>query len=194
MIMENKKDKLSARFLRYFVQGLLFLAPISITIFALYHSFVFLDDLLKDFIPINIPGLGIIVILVLVTFIGFIGSLFANPLFNYIEKLLTKTPLIKIIYSSVKDLLSAFVGNKRKFTEAVLVKINNEPNIERLGFITSRDLKRFGIESNKVAVYLPFSYSVMGGVFIVPIENVKLIDVSATEVMKFIVSGGVTKS
>jgi len=192
--MEKKKDRFSAKLLRFFVQGLLFLAPISITVFALYHSFNFLDDLLKDFIPVEIPGLGILLVIVLITFIGFIGSLFANPLFSYIEKLLTKTPLIKIIYSSVKDLLSAFVGNKRKFTEAVLVKISNDPEMERLGFITSRDLKRFGVEDNKVAVYLPYSYSVMGGVFIVPAENVKLIDVSATEVMKFIVSGGVTKS
>ncbi|MBC8147805.1 MAG: DUF502 domain-containing protein [Bacteroidetes bacterium] len=192
--MEKEKTKFSTRMLRYFVQGLLFLAPISITLFALYYSFVFLDDLLKDFVPRNIPGLGLVLILILITFIGFLGSLFANPLFSYIERLLTKTPLIKIIYTSVKDLLDAFVGGKRKFTEAVLVKISKDPEMHRLGFITSRDLERFGLGDNKVAVYLPYSYSVMGGVFIVSVENVTPLDVSSTEMMKFIVSGGVTKN
>ncbi|MFC2111474.1 DUF502 domain-containing protein [Bacteroidota bacterium] len=192
--MEKKRNKFSTRMLRYFVQGLLFLAPISISIAALYYSFIFLDDLLKDFVPYDIPGLGLILVLILITFIGFLGSLFANPLFNYIEKLLTKTPLIKIIYTSVKDLLDAFVGNKRKFTEAVLVKMNTNPDVERLGFITTRDLKRFGIGDEKVAVYLPFSYSVMGGVFIVPIDSITPLDASSTEMMKFIVSGGVTKN
>ncbi|MCF8299025.1 MAG: DUF502 domain-containing protein [Saprospiraceae bacterium] len=192
--MEEEKTKFSTRMLKYFVQGLLFLAPISITVLALYYSFVFLDDILKDFIPKNIPGLGLVLVLVLITTIGFLGSLFASPLFTYIEKLLTKTPLIKIIYTSVKDLLDAFVGGKRKFTEAVMVKISKDPEMHRLGFITSRDLERFGVGEDKVAVYLPYSYSVMGGVFIVSIENVTPIDVSSTEMMKFIVSGGVTES
>ena len=106
------------------------------------------------------------------------------------EKILDRLPLIKIIYSSVKDLLSAFVGKKKRFTEAVLVKM--EGNVERLGFITQKDLTQLGISEDKIGVYIPFSYAVTGNLIIVPKENITPIKGSSADIMKFIISGGVT--
>jgi uncharacterized membrane protein len=105
---------------------------------------------------------------------------------------LAKAPLIGIIYSSLKDLMSAFVGNKKKFTEPVLVKMNRESEVEQIGFITQKDLKIIGLDDKKMAVYMPFPYSFMGNLYIVPSDNITKLDISPTQAMKFIVSGGVS--
>jgi len=183
--------------LRYFFQGLLYLAPITITIWSMYIIFGWVDGLLISFIDdilkVHIPGLGIIVLLILITLIGALGStILFKPMISFFDQLFVKAPLIKIIYTSVKDLVSAFVGQKRRFNEPVLVKIGKGYELEKIGFITNKDLKFLGIRDQKVAVYLPHSYAWSGNLFIVPVENIKPIDASATEVMKFIISAGVT--
>ena len=183
--------------LRYFLQGLLYLTPITITIWSLYIIFGWVDGLLISFIDdilkVHIPGLGIIVLLILITLIGALGStILFKPLISFFDQLFVKAPLIKIIYTSVKDLVSAFVGQKRRFNEPVLVKIGKGYELEKIGFITNKDLKFLGVRDQKVAVYLPHSYAWSGNLFIVPVENIKPIDASATEMMKFIISAGVT--
>ncbi|MBU1369151.1 MAG: DUF502 domain-containing protein [Bacteroidetes bacterium] len=189
--------KLIKKMLRYFFQGLLYIAPVTITIWSLYVIFGWVDGLLISFIDellkVHIPGLGILVLLVLITLIGALGStIIFKPLMSFFDQLFVKAPLIKIIYTSVKDLVSAFVGQKRRFNEPVLVKIGKGYELEKIGFITSKDLKFLGVSDQKVAVYLPHSYAWSGNLFIVPIENIKPLDASATEVMKFIISAGVT--
>ena len=149
----------------------------------------YLDTLLQR----HIPGLGIIVLLISITLIGLLGSsILFRPFIAYFDHVFAKAPLIKIIYTSVKDLVSAFVGQKKRFTEPVMVKIGKGYDLEKIGFITNRDLSFLGIEGQKVAVYLPHSYAWSGNLFIVPAENVRPIDASSTEVMKFIISAGVT--
>ena len=110
----------------------------------------------------------------------------------FISRLIEKAPLIGIIYSSIKDLLEAFVGNKKKFTEPVLFKLSRESEVEQMGFITQRDLSLFGISKRKISVYIPFPYSFMGNLYIVPEDNITPLDISPTQAMKFIVSGGVS--
>ncbi|MFM7078250.1 MAG: DUF502 domain-containing protein, partial [Bacteroidota bacterium] len=105
---------------------------------------------------------------------------------------LERTPLLKVIYTSMKDLVEAFVGEKKRFTKPVLVTVNNNPVIQRIGFVTEDDLTRLGIEKNKMAVYLPFSYGFNGQLVIVESASIKELDVNGTEMMKFIISGGVT--
>src|SRR5205823_2551377 len=108
-------------------------------------------------------------------------------------KLIDRAPLMKVIYSSVKDLISAFVGEKKRFNHPVLVTTERNSLIWRIGFITNDNLTNMGLNKDMVAVYIPFSYSFMGELIIVPIENVKPINASGTNMMKFIVSGGVTE-
>ncbi|MBN2167341.1 MAG: DUF502 domain-containing protein [Marinilabiliaceae bacterium] len=186
---------------KYFLQGILYTMPIIVTIYIIATSFIWIDGLLSEMDwfskgPISaytFPGLGLLIILALMTLIGYIGQrLISIPIVSLIEHLFEKAPLIKLIYSSVKDLLSAFVGKERKFDHPVLVKLDQNHIIERLGFITSNDLSSIGVD-NKIAVYLPSSYGLLGELVIVPKDNVKIIDAPSTDVMKFVVSGGVTK-
>jgi uncharacterized membrane protein len=147
-----------------------------------------------EYLGFNIPGLGILIILISIALIGFIlSSIIFRPLWRFVERLMVRAPLVKIIYTSVKDLLEAFVGQKKKFTEPVLVKINNTTDLQKIGFITAKDLDILGLGNDKVAVYLPHSYAFSGNLFIAPVENITPINAAPAEVMKFIVSAGVTK-
>lgn len=184
------------RAINYFFQGLLFISPITLTIWALYATFQFIDGLLISYLDKllerHIPGLGLVVLILSITAIGVLGStIFFRPLLSYFDSLLVKAPLIKIVYSSIKDLVSAFVGQKKRFNEPVLVKIGPGIEMEKLGFVTNRDLRFLGISDQMVAVYLPHSYAWSGNLFIVPASNVRAVDSSATDVMKFIISAGV---
>lgn len=180
----------------YFIQGLLFIAPIGVTVYVVYLVFRFIDNLLKTYIdpvlPVNIPGMNLLVVLMVIVLLGFLGqSIIASPIRIFIEKSLKKAPLIKIVYSSIRDLLSAFVGKEKKFNKPVLVRVNTISNLEKLGFLTQEDLSSLGIKENKVIVYFPHSYNFSGEMFIVPGEHVTPIKVPSAEVMKIIISGGV---
>ncbi len=185
------------RLLGYFFQGLIYLAPLVITIYVLYKSFVFLDGLFKPlvgkYLNINMPGLSIIIVFLLVALLGLMGqTIIARPIKRLVNHIINKAPLVKVVYSSIKDLLSAFVGKEKKFSQPVLVKVNTVSELEKLGFVTQKDVSKLGVKGDKVAVYFPHSYNFSGELFIVPSEHVKNIDVAPSDVMKFIVSGGVT--
>ncbi len=189
------------KLIRYFFQGLLYIAPIAVTIYVFVITFTWLDGLLRNleifsrdpYSKFSFPGMGLLIILIFVTLIGFLGQrLITTPIAAFFSRMLEKAPLIQVIYSSVKDLLSAFVGKERKFDKPVLVTLDSEGVLNRLGFITSDDLNDLGIK-DKIAVYLPSSYGVLGELYIVPFVKVKPIDANSADVMKFIVSGGVTK-
>jgi len=185
------------KLIRYFLQGLLLISPLAITIYAIYVSFEFIDGLLiqylTDLIGFKIPGLGLIIILTFITLIGIIGSsILLEPLLNSLDKIISQAPLVKIIYTSIKDFMSAFVGKDKKFTEPVLVRLSQDFDMERLGFITQHDLTGLGISAEKVAVYLPHSYTFSGNLVIVPSANITALNANSTEVMKFVVTAGVT--
>ena len=186
----------------YFLQGLLVTVPVVVSFFVLFKAILWIDSLVPFQIPVHIPGfadieipgLGIIAIFFVITVLGYFAStLVANPAFTIVEKILGRTPLLKVIYSSVKDLIEAFVGEKKRFTQPVLVTMTKDPVIQRIGFVTENDLTSLGIPLGKLAVYFPFSYGFNGQLFIVPAENVTPIDASGTQMMKFIISGGVTE-
>ncbi len=188
----NRNKLLYRRLISYFLNGLLLTVPITVTIYIVYRLFSFLNGLL----PVNwFFGSGIILLLIIITTIGFLGSTFiANPLKKLINEFFDRIPLIKTIYTSITDLLSAFVGQKKRFNKPVLVKVNESSSLEKLGFVTDEDLSILGIkDGQKVAVYLPHSYNFSGNLFIVPKHLVTPIDKNASEVMKYIVSGGVTE-
>ena len=140
------------------------------------------------------PFIIIIFAALLIYMMGLLGSsIILRPMFNLFDHALEHTPFIKTIYSAIKDLISAFVGSKKRFNKPVLITINKENNIQQLGFITQEDLTELNLKKGTVAVYVPMSYSLSGNLLIVPVENVTPVDASSSEVMKFIVSGGVTE-
>ncbi len=190
------------RIINYFLQGLLFVVPIAVTLYVLVRSILWIDSLLPFQIPvkipglnqIEIPGLGLIVIFLVIAAVGFLGSRYIrNPFFVYLEKWIERAPLTKLIYTSVKDLINAFVGEKKSFNHPVMVLVQKETQLHRIGFVTKDDVTELGMTKEMVAVYLPFSYGFNGQLVIVPRANIKQIDASGTDMMKFIISGGVTE-
>tara|TARA_B100000780_G_scaffold276681_1_gene245724 strand:+ start:116 stop:667 length:552 start_codon:yes stop_codon:yes gene_type:complete len=178
------------KIINYFLQGLLYIVPISVTFYVVIWSFNKVDSIL----PFDFPGLGLIVIFVAITIIGMIGSiLIKTPINSFFVKALKKAPLLKTIFSSVKDLMNTFVGGKKGFDHAVLVKIYENSTIERIGFVTNEDLQTLNINNDRVLVYLPHSYAFSGQLFIVDKKNITTIDSSSSDVMKLIVSGGVSE-
>jgi len=194
------------KLLQYFLQGLLVLAPISITIWAIAAAFNFIDGILPNLVHAifpdamedsaghlrRAPGLGFILIIGIVLFVGYISSSFIiNKIVSFFDQLLQKTPGIKFIYSTLKDFFEAFAGEKKKFTKNVLANVDDN-DVWRVGFITQDDMEEFGF-TNYVAVYIPMAYSIAGNVYIIPKERIKPItNIGATQTMKFAVSGGVT--
>ncbi len=195
------------RILQLFFQGLIVLAPIGITIYAVVSLFHFVDGILPNIIhslfpdlikvDINgnlesIPGLGFVVVILVVLLVGWVSSSFVvKKLVDILDKVLENTPGIKFIYSSVKDFLEAFAGNKKKFDKPVLVNVDGE-DVWRIGFITRHEAEDFNLIDHFI-VYVPHSYAISGITYFVPKHKVKLIDnVSAADAMKFSVTGGVT--
>ncbi|MBT6808703.1 MAG: DUF502 domain-containing protein [Flavobacteriales bacterium] len=176
--------------INYFLQGLLYIVPISATIYIVYLIFSKIDGIL----PFNFPGLGLIVIILLITAVGFIGSaIIASPLNALFQRILNRAPLLKTIYTSVKDMMNTFVGKKKGFSEPVLVKLYENSTIERIGFITNEGVEGLNIKEGKVLVYMPHSYAISGQLFVVEKKNITHIDKSSSDIMKLIISGGVTE-
>ena len=192
--------------LKYFLQGLIILAPIIITAWAVFSLFNYIDNILPNFIhalfPVfykpdaegniqKIPGVGFVVIVVMIVLTGWISSSFVvGKVVDFFDHVLERTPGIRFIYTAVKDFLEAFAGEKRKFDKPVLVNVD-AAEVWRMGFMTQDNGSRFGLKDH-VVVYVPHSYAVSGIVYVVPIEKVRFLsDVSSTEAMKFALSGGV---
>ena len=193
---QNFKDLVN-RIIRYFLQGLLLIAPIFVTLYSIFALFNMLDssanDVFEAIFKFRFPGVGLLVMFVVVTFIGAVGStIFIQPIMDGLESLLERTPLVKDIYSSIRDFVSAFLSNKKKFNKPVIVEMGKGLGIFKLGFITDADLEQFGI-TDKVAVYFPHSYNFSGNLFIVNASQVKELPTTngSADVMKYIVSGGV---
>lgn len=173
--------------LSYFFKGLLFVLPIGLTFWILY----WLINLIDGLVGLDIPGLGLIIVLIGVTLIGWLFThIIPNPLIRLMDDAINRTPLVKLIYTSIKDLTEALLGDKKKFNQPVLADIN-DAGVQRLGFITEESLGRLNLEG-KVAVYFPHSYNFSGNLYIIPQEKVQKVDAPAADVMKFIVSAGVS--
>lgn len=189
---KNPLERLFNLFIRSFLHGLLIIAPISLTLFVVYYVFSSIENIAPS-IANTRPGLVFLSTIVFTTLLGFISSKFVvgQFIFNQLDLLLEKTPGIKHIYSPTKDVMSSFVGDKKKFNEPVWVKTNEEPEIWRIGFLTQKDMSSVKL-NHHVAVYLPHSYAISGWVIITDEKNTKpVIGMSAAEAMKFAVSGGV---
>lgn len=193
---------------RLFLQGLLILAPISITIWILVTAFYWIDGILPNLVymvfpkllgtdasglPRRIPGLGFVVFIGIALIVGYISpSWIVGRVVEFAESILERTPGIKLIYSTIKDFFEAFAGNKRKFTKSVLVSIA-ERDVWQVGFITQEELQQFELQEY-VAVYVPQSYAFAGHLFFVKRDRVRVLtDISSADAMKFAISGGVAE-
>jgi uncharacterized membrane protein len=175
------------RLLGYFLRGCLVLAPLALTLYVIWLVFRTVDQLL----PIGIPGLGFVVTVGIVTVVGALTSnVVGKAVLEQMERLLSRVPFVKLVYTSIKDLIGAFVGDKKRFDKPVAVLFFPDSPIKALGFVTRETILAFDAQ-NEVAVYFPQAYNFAGYLLLVPRERVQPLAVSSTELMAFIVSGGV---
>ncbi|MFC1566458.1 DUF502 domain-containing protein [bacterium] len=173
---------------KYFLNGLLFLVPLSITVYVFYIIFAKVDKL---FVRIPIPGVGITITVFLITMIGFLASnIVTQKYLNYIDTIFKKVPLVKLLYTSIKDLINAFVGKEKKFNRPCLINLFPDKGIKVLGFITSEGLEAVGIKDD-IAVYIPQSYNFAGNLLIVPKKHVTELDIPSSRAMAIIVSAAI---
>jgi uncharacterized membrane protein len=182
---------------QYFLQGVLLMAPVVIVFYILYSLFVSVDGwiniTLSPLIGFNIPGLGILILFIILTLLGYLGqTTLIRPLKKLMAGVIRKIPLLNLLYSSINDLFSAFVGKEKKFNVPVKVLFNAENNLWKLGFVTKETMDVTG-QPELAAVYFPHSYNFSGELYLVPRERIHFIGLSPSETMKFIVSGGVTR-
>ena len=155
-----------------------------------YKTFVLLDEL----IPLDFPGLGFIVLIILLTLVGYVGSAFiSSPFSQLFKRLLNQAPLLNTIYTAVQDLMKTVVGEKQGFSQPVLVQLYDNSSLKRIGFITNEALGNLGLSDDHVLVYMPHSYAFSGQLFVVERSFVTPVERASSEIMKLIVSGGITE-
>lgn len=177
------------RLVGYFLRGLVFLAPVVITLYVVVLVFQTVDG----WLGLSVPGVGFAATVVLVTTFGFLASGFiARSLVSTLDDVLERLPVVRHIYSSVRDFLNAFVGEKRRFDKPVLVKLFDNSSAHALGFVTQESLEGLGL-AEWISVYMPHSYNFSGQMYVFPREAVKRLDASSADFMAFVVSGGVTE-
>ncbi|WP_079509450.1 DUF502 domain-containing protein [Mesobacillus jeotgali] len=186
--------------LKNFINGILTIVPIILVIYVIYKTFMFLDSLLgnrlKPYLQESyIPGIGLLTTLILITFLGWLSTRFiTGSIIRLVDRLLEKIPFVKTIYSVIKDTVHSFLGEKKSFSKVALIKIPGT-NMKSLGFITAENLQTFYEPlSGYVAVYVPQTFQVAGFTFLIPKEEIEILDVKPEEAMKFILSGGMTST
>lgn len=188
------------KLLQYFLQGLLILAPVAITAYAIYFVVSSIDSWIPLFsyvdergeVHVRNYGIGFVIVIAAIIVIGYFSSFFiTGRIVSFFDKVLEKTPGIKHIYSTTRDFVEAFAGDKKKFTKHVLANVDDN-DVWRFGFVTREEMDDFGLK-DYVTVYIPMAYSVAGNVYVIPKNRVRPIDnITAAQSMKFAVSGGVT--
>jgi uncharacterized membrane protein len=176
------------RLLGYFVRGLVLLAPLVVTVWVCWLVFKNVDG----WLGLPIPGAGFVATLLLITVVGFLGSnLLTRSAVNVLEGLMTRLPFVRLLYGSTKDLLNAFVGEKRRFDKPVSLDLSTDGGVRLVGFVTQESLAHLGM-TEYVAVYCPHSYNFSGQLHLVLATRVRALDVASADAMAFVVSGGVS--
>jgi uncharacterized membrane protein len=184
--------------LKNFLNGILTIVPIILVVYVIYKTFMFLDSLLGNILRQHlqdryIPGIGLLTTLLLITFLGWLSTRFiSGSIIRLIDKLLEKIPFVKTIYSVIKDTVHSFLGEKKSFSKVAMVTVPGT-GMKSLGFVTTENLEAFCQPlSGHIAVYIPQTFQVAGFTFLIPKEDVVILDVKPEDAMKFILSGGMT--
>jgi uncharacterized membrane protein len=184
--------------LKSFINGILTIVPIILVIYVIYKTFMFLDSILGNYLrnffkDDYIPGIGLLTTLILITLLGWLSTKYVTgKIIKLIDYLLEKIPLVKTIYSVIKDTVQSFLGDKKSFSKVALVVVPGTA-MKSIGFITSEDVESFYDSlRDHVAVYIPQTFQVAGFTFLIPKTDVEIIDVKPEDAMKFVLSGGMT--
>ena len=193
-------NRLGRAFVNYMIKGLLIVLPIAFSVLIVIWAVTTVDSWLNvnNILGVdphtgasrNIPGLGLVLVISIILAAGiFVTYFVTEPMYNWFQRVMNRLPILKFIYSSIKDLTEAFVGDEKKFNTPVIVEV--EGYMKRIGFLTQSDLSSIGLPGESI-VYFPFSYSFAGQVYVVKNDKIKMLEMSAADAMKLVVSGGVT--
>jgi uncharacterized membrane protein len=192
--------RIAKALLNYFFKGLIVVVPVGAAAFLIFWAVASIDNALNlsDIIwtdgkgkPMYIPGLGILNVLVVIMVAGIlVTNVVTDPIKRWFNRWVNRLPFFNFLYSSIKDLTEAFVGDEKKFSEAVIVEVN-EFGLKKIGFLVQKDLAKIGLPG-EVAVYFPYSYSFAGQVIIISADKVKPVTKNSADMMKFVISGGVS--
>jgi uncharacterized membrane protein len=179
----------------YLLRGTFIISPVFFTVYAIWKIISIIDSPVQEiFYAIferKFYGLGLLTVMFILVVVGYLGTtIIMNRVFKFFERLIFRIPLVKEIYKSLRDIIGAFVSDKKKFEKPVLVETT--PGIFRIGFITNDQLEEFGILENVIAVYFPLSYAFTGELLLV--DKAKVKPLHANDVgglMKFVISGGI---
>ncbi len=175
--------------IKSFLNGLLIISPIAFSLYILYVLFTKIDDLL----PIETPGIGFLITVSAITLVGFLArNIFARKIIDFVEELFSKLPFVKLVYGSIKDLISAFVGDKKSFDKPVEVSLGPDDSVKAIGFVTMENLAQLGL-TDYSAVYFPQSFNFAGNLLLIHNSKIRRLDMPSSDVMTFVVSGGVSK-
>ncbi len=175
-------------FVQNFFEGLFLVVPVAVTIYVVFLVFSFIDGWLN----IPVPGIGFILTIGMLVLVGRLASnVFFRGALGSLEKVLTRTPFVKLVYTSLKDLIEAFMGEKKRFDQPVLVTLIPGGYAQAIGFVTRQNLDLLGLE-DRVAVYFPQSYNFAGNLLVVPRSQIRPLHADSADIMTFIVSGGVS--
>jgi uncharacterized membrane protein len=193
--------RIAGALLNYFFKGLIVVVPLGAAAFLIFWAVSKIDNALnlsdilwvdsKTGKPVYIPGLGILNVFVVIMIAGIlVTNVVTDPIKIWFKRWINRLPFFNFLYSSIKDLTEAFVGDEKKFNEAVIVEVN-EFGLKKIGFLVQKDLAKLNLPG-EVAVYFPYSYSFAGQVIIISADKVKPIDRNSADMMKFVISGGVS--
>ena len=193
-------NRVGRAFVNYMIKGLLIVLPIALSVVIVVWGVTTVDSWLNvnNILGVdprtgasrNIPGLGLVLVIAIILSAGiFVTYFVTEPMYNWFQRIMNRLPIVKFIYSSIKDLTEAFVGDEKKFNMPVVVEV--EGDMKRIGFLTQSDLSSIGLPGESI-IYFPFSYSFAGQVYVVKNEKIKALDMTAADAMKLVVSGGVT--
>jgi len=193
-------NRIGRALLNYLIKGLLIVVPIALSIFIVVWAVTTVDSWLNinNILGVNpltganrnIPGLGLVLVIIIILTAGIVVTNFVTePMYNWFHRTMNKLPLLNFIFTSIKDLTEAFVGDEKKFNNPVLVEA--EGGLKRIGFLTQNDLSKLDLPGEAI-VYFPFSYSFAGQVYVVSKDKITPLKMSAADAMKLVVSGGVS--
>jgi uncharacterized membrane protein len=188
---------------KLFLKGLAVVIPLALTVAILWWLAAgaeqLLGGLLLRFLPTGwyLPGMGLVAGLAITMLIGLLSHvLLVQKLFTYGEDLLNRLPLVKSIYTAIKDFVDYFSpDSKAAMSKVVLVRLPGQ-NFEQIGFVTREDFDNLPFKLatvDPVAVYLPMSYQIGGYTLFLPRTAVTPIDMSFEEGMKLVLTGGVSR-
>ena len=188
---------------KLFLKGLAVLIPAALTLAIFWwlasSAERLLGRLLSGFLPEGwyIPGMGLLSALAITTLVGLLTHVILfQRLFEVGEAILNRLPLVKSIYSAIKDFMGYFSPDgKEAMRKVVLVKLPGQ-QFELIGFVTREDFSRLPVQltvEDPVAVYLPFSYQIGGYTLFLPRACLTPIDMSFENAMKLVLTGGVAR-